>query len=298
VALYAFDGTWEKERAGAERETNVARFADAYRGRVCHHRGAATRFGGTGRIAGGITGHGGRARIERAMDGLLRSFDREDTEIDIVGSGRGAALALSFANEVAFYAATDRIDLPIRFLGLWDTVPALDFPDTAAGREWTLDVADTVGHAFHAMALDERRKRFTLRRPDVPHTGDRRTLQEVWFRGVHSDVAGGNGKSKLSSIALHWMFANALRLGLPLDSRAIARNRRRRVPHAAISTSRYDGIRDPCRPVRPWDAVHVSVRFRPDVGRRRHNNPPSGVRVVDDAGRVARRFVTPQVVRP
>ena len=294
MALYAFDGTWEKDRAGAEGDTNVARFAAAYRGRVSHQRGAGTRCGVTGRIGGGVTGHGGRARIERAMNALFRNFDREDAEIDVVGAGRGAALALHFANEVAFYAAKDRINLPIRWLGLWDTVAPIDFPGTPAGREWNLDVADSVCHAFHAMALDERRKRFPLSRPDIRQTSGSRSYREVWFRGVHCDVGGGNGKPQLSSISLHWMFANALRVGLPVDPGAVARNRRRRVRHAAISTARYDEIRDPFRPVRMSDAVHTSVHFRRDAGRRLHNTPPDGVRVVDDTGRVVRRFVAPR----
>ena len=298
MALYAFGGTWQKDRAGADAATNVARFADAYRGRVWHHRGVGTRFGVTGRVAGGITGRGGRARLGRAMHALLESFDREDATIDIVGSGRGAALALHFANEVAFYAARDRISLPIRFLGLWDTVPAFDFPDTPAGREWNLDVADTVGHTYHAMALDERRKRFPLRRLDMRQTGAGRSLREVWFRGVHCDVAGGDGKPQLSSIALHWMFVNALRFGVPVDPRPVARNRRRRIQGRAISASRYDVIRDPFRPVRTSDAVHASVRFRPDAEPRRHNTPPHGVRVVDDTGRVTRRFAVPRAARP
>ena len=49
-------------------------------------------------------------------------------------------------------------------------------------------------------------------------------LEEVWFRGVHSDVGGGNGNRGLNWIALNWMYSAAKRCGLPMNDEAIAKN--------------------------------------------------------------------------
>jgi hypothetical protein len=38
----------------------------------------------------------------------------------------------------------------------------------------------------------------------------------VWFRGVHSDVGGGNGNSGLNDITLKWMMQKAKSAGLPI----------------------------------------------------------------------------------
>ena len=68
------------------------------------------------------------------------------------------------------------------------------------------------------MAIDEDRAFFPLTR--LSKAGKAFTkLREVWFRGVHSDVGGGNANLGLNWIALNWMFENALRHGLPIDPR-------------------------------------------------------------------------------
>ncbi|MBA3543073.1 MAG: DUF2235 domain-containing protein [Chthoniobacterales bacterium] len=42
-------------------------------------------------------------------------------------------------------------------------------------------------------------------------------MQEWWFRGVHSDVGGGNGNVARGNIALCWMLRQAAECGLPID---------------------------------------------------------------------------------
>lgn len=295
MALYAFDGTWNKDKKGTEGDTNVVWFRDAYTGETFYEEGVGTRFGRFGSIAGGIAGAGGRSRVRRQMERLKRQLEKGDTTIDIVGFSRGAALALHFSNQVSFYAQEQEIDLPIRFLGLWDTVPSFGVPGNTVDIGWDLDCPDNVAKCFHAMALDERRKTFPLRRPGVRLQDARAEgrLFEVWFRGVHSDVGGGNKKPQLSSIALNWMFANARRVGVSFDASAVVRNRKRMNSSADISTHWYDLIKDPDRPVSWTDRVHQSVRYRRSTWRRRHNHPPDGLWVVDDVGRKVRRFKRP-----
>src|SRR5881296_3629974 len=101
MALYAFDGTWNKDKAGSDEDTNVVWFRDAYQETKFYWEGVGTRFGVLGRIAGGITGAGGKERISEAVKKLKESFKNGDSTIDIVGFSRGAALAVHFANQVA-----------------------------------------------------------------------------------------------------------------------------------------------------------------------------------------------------
>jgi hypothetical protein len=57
----------------------------------------------------------------------------------------------------------------------------------------------------------------------------------MWFRGVHSDVGGGNRNAGLSSIPLDWMFSAAHRAGVRLKTWKVAENRARINLHAPVS---------------------------------------------------------------
>ena len=97
------------------------------------------------------------------------------------------------------------------------------------------------------MALDEQRTSFPVTRIDRGH--------EVWFRGVHSDVGGGNGNAGLHDITLRWMFRKAKAAGLPINDADIA------VANAgANSDTRIDQhFFGPDRQVRGRDLIHYSV---------------------------------------
>lgn len=115
----------------------------------------------------------------------------------------------------------------VRFIGVWDTVGALGIPvpTTRALQKAVAtfnhrfafhdtDLSTQVDGAFHALAIDEKRKAFV---PTLwsqqPHAGNQ-VLEQVWFSGVHSDVGGGYASSGLSDIALLWMMAKAASFGL------------------------------------------------------------------------------------
>jgi len=110
----------------------------------------------------------------------------------------------------------------IDFVGVWDTVGALGIPIDGfrlplLSRLWTFHdttLSRYVRNAYHALAIDERRRPF---RPTVweqkPDARDQ-TLEQVWFAGVHSDVGGGYGDTGLSEIALLWMAEKARDCGL------------------------------------------------------------------------------------
>jgi len=116
-------------------------------------------------------------------------------------------------------------DEDIAFVGVWDTVGALGIPNGLFRPKFLTDryafhdteLSSHVRAAYHALAIDERRKPFepTLwKRQD--HATDQ-TLEQVWFSGVHCDVGGGYSDPSLGEIPLLWMADRAREHGLALD---------------------------------------------------------------------------------
>jgi uncharacterized protein (DUF2235 family) len=280
MCLYAFDGTWNVDKPDTEHDTNVVWFYNAYNGPKEYYKGIGTRFGAFGRILGGVTGAGGRDRVKDALDAYERNKAKGDSLVDIVGFSRGAALALEFANKVCGRGAA------CRFVGIWDCVPSFGVAAIPINIGWDLDVPDRVAKCYHAMALDERRIDFQLRRPDatVADANQEGRLFELWFRGVHSDVGGGNDAPGLSSLALNWMFIKAQKSGLPLDTTVITANAGRMRPTVPISVHGFGLVEGKDRKVRWNDQVHSSVSYRPSDAGTHYNNPPANIVVLNDAG--------------
>ena len=276
MALYAFDGTWNEDEAEEAKETNVLKFCKCLPldMNVFYLEGVGTRLGFIGKLLGGVAGAGGRFRINRAMEQLRQYFAEGDRTVDIIGFSRGAALALHFANQVQ----EEQAGAEVRFLGLWDTVACFGLPGNDLNIGWDLTLPDNVKHCYHAMALDERRGNFCLTRVEPRKggtTGNR--LQEVWFRGVHSDVGGGQCLG-LSNITLCWMLRRAKEVGLSVDEAKIHAHEALCDPDAPISKN-FDPVKDPQRTINPGDFVHESVKARGHVGGRVHNDPPPVVRI-------------------
>jgi len=124
----------------------------------------------------------------------------------------------------AYTAGAD--DIPIEFIGVWDTVGALGIPayigvpdfQHSRKRYEFLDVElnPRIPHARHAVALDEMRGPF---RPTLwadPAPGQ--DVRQVWFPGDHCDVGGGHAEKQLSDTALEWMTREATAaVGLDFD---------------------------------------------------------------------------------
>lgn len=274
MALYAFNGTWNKddpeESGPAGKDSNVVKFREAYTASVYYTDGVGTRLGPIGKILGGLTGAGGHTRVREALEALNVNFNRGDRVIDVVGFSRGAALALHFANEVDHYFN----HAPVRFLGLFDTVASFGKPGNDVNVGWKLTLPGNVQKCFHAMALDERRGNFPVVRikdPDGANPPGSR-LQEVWFRGVHGDIGGGENLG-LTSIAISWMLEKALECGLPIDAAALQAHKQLWNPNAPIGHN-LDPVPDPFRTVFSSDKIHPTVRFRPPQGELAYNNPP------------------------
>ncbi len=268
MALYAFDGTWNKDEVDELDDTNVVRFREVYAGADYEYlAGVGTRFGAIGRALGGILGAGGRSRIREMYETLCGNWQKGDREIDIIGFSRGAALAVHFANTIGKEGVKcqdgTEAKPQVRFLGLWDVVGSfglsfdtfINFQDINLG--WDIDkIASCVKNCYHAMALDERRESFNVTRLNAEGRLD--NIEEVWFRGVHSDVGGGNKNVKRSNIALQWMLEKARACGVPINDVRASESKYSVVDKWAPISENKDPKRDPRRQVLDHDVKHPS----------------------------------------
>jgi uncharacterized protein (DUF2235 family) len=287
MALYAFDGTGNEDRPGTERDSNVLHFFHAYQDPLKNADPGAPR--GSLYVEGiGVRAHtpigdviarafglAGRQRLREARGRLERNLAAGDAVVDVVGFSRGAALAIDFANHVCRTIPAANV----RFVGVWDIVAQFGLPGEHVNLGFDLDCPDVA--CFHAMAIDENRAFFPLTR--LSKAG--RTfpkLREVWFRGVHSDVGGGNGNPGLNWITLNWMFECALRHDLPIDPTAIAANLAFKGRPRAIS--RHEVAIGPPRRFASGDAIHATVEFSDAERARLLQDPLLAISTIDDGG--------------
>jgi uncharacterized protein (DUF2235 family) len=290
VALYAFDGTGDQDEEDATLDSNVVDFFTAYRDED-KNADPDKDFGslylkGIGRLAKTFIGStlaeafgiGGHRRVEQAMRRLKNNRKRGDRTVDIVGFSRGAAIAMSFANEIA----EELPGQPIRFVGVFDLVGQFGLPGRHINAGHVLTLPANVQCCRHAMALDESRAFFPITRLCDDNGNPADSLVELWFRGVHSDVGGGNGNRGLNWVALHWMYMNAIRAGLPIDRLEVERNLADRALAQQISDHKFDLEHQ--RTFFQKDCLHSSVKLVAGIPGRPHNNPTIELRRMNDDG--------------
>jgi T6SS, Phospholipase effector Tle1-like, catalytic domain len=168
-------------------------------------------------------------------------------------------------------------EVPIEFIGVWDTVDAVGLPFAFAEAINSLiyqfkfpacRLGRHVKKACQALSIDDPRLAFS----PVLWKGPDKRVEQVWFAGVHSNVGGGYPKQGMSLVALDWMLTHAEALGLRLQhaDRELFRG------HATVDDLMYNpragwgalyrwGLRDIKRyceenGVRP--AIHLSVAER------------------------------------
>ena len=289
MALYAFDGTGNEDKEGTEHDSNVLLFFQGYddpsknddtkidRGSL-YLKGIGTRADDDPAAKGVAEafGIGGLARIGDGLKRLENNLNGGDSVIDIVGFSRGAALAIDFANKIAEKFK----DASVRFIGVWDIVADFGLPGMHIAH--SLSFPPNSKQCFHAMALDEHRASFQLTR--LAKEGEKPPgLLEVWFRGVHSDVGGGNGNMSLNWIALDWMYANAQRASLPIQDSAIALNLARRKDPPTVDHKFEVGT---LRHIRETDLLHSSVQLDKGNILFPHNNPKFEIARIDNHGKI------------
>lgn len=119
-----------------------------------------------------------------------------------------------------------RSETEIEAVAVWDTVRALGICPPIIWR-WLPNAHKHHNHSlglhirngFHALALDETREAF---QPVLWTTriGSRSHIEQVWFRGTHTDIGGQLGRigdaRKLANIPLVWMLERLEVCQLPL----------------------------------------------------------------------------------
>jgi uncharacterized protein (DUF2235 family) len=112
-------------------------------------------------------------------------------------------------------------NVSIFFLGLFDTVSSVGWVYDPVIIPYTKKNPIVV-HVRHAVSIDERRC-FFRQNLWSSSPGNRTTVKEVWFAGVHSDIGGGYdpGDGRLSRVACRWMIQEARSCGLQFDPIAL-----------------------------------------------------------------------------
>ncbi len=197
--------------------------------------------------------------------------------------------------------------VPIRFIGVWDTVDAVgtplqigDFINAVIHRFKfpDLHLSTTVVRACHALSLDDPRMSFTPVLWDESQeepTSSR--ISQVWFAGVHSNVGGGYPKQGLSLVAMDWMMWHARKEGL----RIVPEDARTYNDHANVDDKLYNpraglgmfyrwNLRDAtklCADAKVHPAIHLSALERVAHGTEDYapgNLPPYGEVVFTPTG--------------
>lgn len=118
----------------------------------------------------------------------------------------------------------------VKFIGVWDTVGSLGIPlslfsllNSKKYHFHDTTLSSYVDYAYHALAIDEKRKSFKptlwLQSKNALNREIPQVLEQRWFLGVHSNVGGGYPDSSLSDIPLNWIIEKALAVGLALDKK-------------------------------------------------------------------------------
>jgi uncharacterized protein (DUF2235 family) len=264
------------------------------------------------RLSGGAFGKGLEDNILDVYRFLIANYEDGD-EIFLFGFSRGAFTARSIGGmmrkcgilkreAVAQYRAARNLyhsetrpdqpaalefrqkhsvcpdsDIPVKFIGVWDTVGALGIPLrglrflTRRDHQFhDTELSGTVKFAYHALSVDEHRAPFE---PTLwkfkPKPGQ--WVEQVWFAGVHSDVGGGYPETGASDVALEWMLGKARDAGLGLDAGVMAalplKPDPTRGPLHDSKTGMYNLTRGIDRPIGgdPTQSVHPSVLARWDA---------------------------------
>jgi uncharacterized protein (DUF2235 family) len=117
--------------------------------------------------------------------------------------------------------------IPIKVIGVWDTVGALGIPVglfTGINRRdygfLHTRLSNIYERTYQALAIDEHRReydatlwtRFVPKVPDAPHP--EQIVEQRWFVGAHSNVGGGYPSDPLALLSLDWMRSKATAAGL------------------------------------------------------------------------------------
>lgn len=154
--------------------------------------------------------------------GLLRKehADRAQEAYKIYRDREGGADSPAATD---FRARFSRYPVPIKLIGVWDTVGALGIPGVLnfIGRKrfqfHDVALSRSVQFAYQALAIDEKRKAFEPTIWEQHPDATDQVMEQAWFTGVHMDVGGGYGDHQVPDVAFLWMAEKVRAVGLALD---------------------------------------------------------------------------------
>lgn len=125
----------------------------------------------------------------------------------------------------ALFCSPDRREVPVWFVGVWDTVASVGFPMLS---QQTITARPSIAgkryhHVRQALALDEHRRAFEPRpyiiEPGHDYAAHGQSIAQAWFSGSHGDVGGGypHAEAGLCDDALRWMLQESIACGLRID---------------------------------------------------------------------------------
>jgi uncharacterized protein (DUF2235 family) len=225
---------------------------------VFYHDGIGTK-GVSDRLTGGAFGFGMESNIRELYRFLVYAYAPDD-EIFLFGFSRGAFTVRSLAGFMHMVGLVEKDDdyfvpdlyacyekrqgpgtamwdkafrkvqgtrqrVPIKFIGVWDTVGALGAPGVLGqvfGRKQyeyhDVSLHSEIQFAYQALAVDERRKPFSPSIWEKPAEWGG-VLEQAWFAGAHGNVGGGNTPDGLANEALHWIVEKAAARGLEFGAK-------------------------------------------------------------------------------
>ena len=114
--------------------------------------------------------------------------------------------------------------VPIKFVGVWDTVDAVGLPVDEITDFWNkyiyqfkfpnCKLSPWVSKACHVLSIDDERKSFHPQLFDERNEKHDGRIEQVWFPGVHKNVGGGSPKQGLAHVTLNWMIVQAEQQGI------------------------------------------------------------------------------------
>jgi len=211
----------ERVRAGAVGEGLMEHVREVY-GFIVHNYAQGdeiyligfSRGAYTARSVSGLISRFGLL-TKRGMDGIAYVLDayRKDQFLnsDVV------------INELAAKYERGYVNVPIKAVGVFDTVGSLGIPDIyfagykVPGIDELLNIIDknyqfsdtnlhdNVEFAFQALGLNEARGPFSPTIWKVGSDNKKTFLKQTWFSGAHQSIGGGDPSHGLSDITLAWM---------------------------------------------------------------------------------------------
>lgn len=167
----------------------------------------------------------GKCGIPDASNGNLANIVETAYRIYRMAPGQAANdAARDHAKQYSHSRNGSEIVNEVWFVGVWDTVGALGVPlkllnsiGRSKHRFHDVTLGAHIKHAYHAVAIDERRKPFKPTLWLNINLQANQKVEQVWFPGVHSNIGGGYVDSGLSDRAFLWMCLKARDAGLAFN---------------------------------------------------------------------------------